>query len=80
MEGLKTFLQNRRNLWITTIVISFMGLNGIATFYGRKYFPENFHPQEVSFLENYISFGFVVVMVGLLLALIISLIFLFDDF
>ena len=35
--------------WVATLIIC-----AIVTYFGRIYFPDNFHPETVSFFENYL--------------------------
>jgi uncharacterized membrane-anchored protein len=76
MTSIKIWLQRRNNMWTSLIILLLLGLNGIATFYGRIYFPYNFRPEEVSFLENYIVLTMVTSIIVLML---IAMYLLFDN-
>lgn len=40
--------------YIAFIIVSILILNLIIVYYGRIYFQDNFHPNEVTFFENYL--------------------------
>jgi hypothetical protein len=75
MTSIKIWLQRRNNMWISLIILLLLGLNGIATFYGRIYFPDNFRPEEVSFLENYIVLTMVTSLIVIMLIFMYLLLF-----
>lgn len=43
----------KQKKYIALIILSTLILNLIIVYYGRIYFPDNFHPSEVTFFENY---------------------------
>lgn len=43
----------KQKKYIALISLSILILNLIIVYYGRIYFKDNFHPNEVTFFENY---------------------------
>jgi len=63
--------------FIAPIVAIILLILAVATYYGRIYYPQNFHPETISFFENYIvmlmGISFFAMIVAILLLMMIEI-------
>ena len=58
---------------VCTTVMLILIFNACLTWYGRIYYPENFHPDKITFIENYFVLvgGEIIILLALLVLIIL---------
>ena len=69
-----------KKFWFWFVVGIILIGNIFFTYFGRKYFPENFNPQHVTFIENYFCLLVTLCIFALILVDILVIIVLFVKF
>ena len=67
----------KQKTYIALISLSILILNLIIVYYGRIYFPNNFHPNEVTFFENYWVLTLVIILVISEIVFFLGILYLF---